>query len=109
MLARVNLKRPLLKTKGLSTYHVDLFCQILLGKTNVKINAENGYTQKSHIVIDHTRKVMYKLLALEGLSRSVYMERVIYPRRYSFWWKSLFDKHRVMLMQIAIKPIFYNE
>lgn len=100
--------RPLLKTKKFSSLHIELFEQILLGKTNRDINKAYGYTQRSHAVVDHTRKVMYKLLAMEGLCRKDYVDRVVYPREYVFWWKKVLDMHHQALMKIAIKPEYYN-
>lgn len=103
----VNLTRPILKTKGFSTLHIDIFNFILMGKTNREINSLLGYSERSHAVVDHSRKVMYKLLAYEELCRKDHASRVVYPRDYQFWWKKLFDKHRDKLMQIAIEPAFY--
>ncbi|TWR25230.1 hypothetical protein FPZ43_17320 [Mucilaginibacter pallidiroseus] len=100
--------RPNLKTKGFSTLHIDIFRYILVGKTNREINAMLGYTERSHAVVDHSRKVMYKLLAIENLCKRDYTDRVVYPREYQFWWKKLFDKHLEYLMGIAIEPEFYD-
>ncbi|RYU91400.1 hypothetical protein EWM62_05515 [Mucilaginibacter terrigena] len=104
----IALTRPNLKTKGFSTHHIDIFSWILLGKTNREINTMLGYTERSHAVVDHSRKVMYKLLALEELCRMDYNGRVIYPRSYNFWWKKLLDKHMKTLLSVAIAPGFYE-
>ena len=98
---------PLLKSRGLSTFHIEILCQVLLNKTNRKISLENGYSVKSHSVLDHSRKVMYKLLAIEGLTRSAYQDQVKHPRKYLFWWKNLLEKNKVQLDKIAICPEFY--
>jgi hypothetical protein len=100
--------RPILKTKGFSTLHIDIFTHILHGKTNREINTLLGYTQRSHAVVDHSRKVMYKLLAMEGLYKRDNMDRVVYPRNYQFWWKKLLDKHLKALLAVAIEPGFYE-
>lgn len=100
--------RPLLKTKRFSSLHIELFEQVLLGKTNRDINEAYGYTRRSHAVVDHTRKVMYKLLAMESLCRKDNMERIVYPREYCFWWKKLLDSHRDNLNRMAIKPEYYD-
>jgi hypothetical protein len=104
----IALTRPTLKTKGFSTHHIDIFNWILRGKTNREINMMLGYTKRSHAVVDHSRKVMYKLLALEELCKKDYKDRVIYPRNYQFWWKKLFDKHMQTLLSVAIAPGFYE-
>jgi|GEM_PF-1895437 len=104
----IAVTRPNLKTKGFSTHHIEIFIMILVGKTNREINSVMGYTQRSHAVVDHSRKVMFKLLALEGLSKREHAERVVYPRNYLFWWKKLFDKHTKALMAVAISPKFYD-
>ena len=101
--------RPLLKTKKFSSLHIELFEQILLGKTNRDINHTYGYSQRSHAVVDHSRKVMHKLLAMESLSRKEHADRIVYPRQYCFWWNKLLDTHRVELTRIAIKPEYYEE
>lgn len=101
--------RPLLKTKKFSSLHVELFEQVLMGKTNRDINHLYGYTQRSHAVVDHTRKVMYKLLAMENLSKREYADRVVYPRDYCFWWKKILETHREALLKMAIKPEYYHE
>jgi hypothetical protein len=93
----IAITRPTLKTKGFSTHHIDIFSYILLGKT-----------KRSHAVVDHSRKVMYKLLALEELCRKDYQGRVTYPRQYQFWWKKLLDKHMSALLSVAIAPGFYE-
>jgi hypothetical protein len=100
--------RPLLKTKKFSLLHIELFEQILLGRTNRDINQAYGYTMRSHTVVDHTRKVMYKLLCMENLPKREHDEKIIYPRRYCFWWKQLLEKHRGCLSQKAIMPEFYT-
>lgn len=100
--------RPNLKTKGFSTLHIQIFMMILLGKTNKEINSLFGYTQRSHAVVDHSRKVMFKLLALENLPKRQSSEQVVYPRNYQFWWKKLFDKHQKTLLEMAISPAFYE-
>ncbi|MBD1395329.1 hypothetical protein [Mucilaginibacter glaciei] len=102
-----NLTRPILKTKGFSTLHIDIFNFILMGKTNREINMMVGYSERSHAVVDHSRKVMYKLLALEELCKKDYTVRVVYPRNYQFWWKKIFSKHHDALMATAIAPEFY--
>ena len=102
------ITRPNLKTKGFSTLHIDIFTYILSGKTNREINIMLGYTARSHAVVDHSRKVMYKLLALENLCKKDYTCRVIHPRDYQFWWKKLFDKHQAALLSMAIQPEFYS-
>jgi hypothetical protein len=99
--------RPLLKTKSFSTLYIKIFEQILLGKTNREISRMFGYSLKSHVVVDHSRQVMYKLLSLENLSKKDYEQQVIYPRKYLFWWKMLLDKHMIELLIKAIKPQFY--
>jgi hypothetical protein len=104
----IAITRPTLKTKGFSTHHIDIFGYILLGKTNREINLMLGYTKRSHAVVDHSRKVMYKLLALEELCRKDNKNRVTYPRQYQFWWKKLLDKHMPMLLSVAIAPGFYE-
>ncbi|HEK19897.1 MULTISPECIES: hypothetical protein [unclassified Mucilaginibacter] len=101
--------RPTLKTKGFSTHHIDIFNLILLGKTNREINQALGYTKRSHAVVDHSRRVMYKLLALEELGRKDHHDRVVYPRNYQFWWKKLLDKHMGILLSVAIAPGFYDD
>jgi hypothetical protein len=104
----VALTRPTLKTKGFSTHHIDIFKLILRGNTNREINRMLGYSKRSHAVVDHSRKVMYKLLALEELCRKDYEERIVYPRKYQFWWKKLLDKHMLTLLKVAIAPGFYE-
>lgn len=101
--------KPYLKTKGLSTYHIELFSQILLDKTSRKIGIEYGYTSQSHSVTDHCRKVMYKLMALEGLSRADHYEQLKYPRKYLYWWKDLWSNHKDKLYELAIEAKFYSE
>jgi len=98
----------LLKTRGLSTHHLEIFEEILIsGKSNEALNVYFGYTQKSHCVVDHSRKVMCKLLGLEGLSKTEFKECIIHPKLYKFWWKKLLDKHRDELTSIAIKAEYY--
>jgi hypothetical protein len=95
-----------LKTRGLSTHHIEIFEEILIsGKSNEALNIYFGYTKKSHCVVDHSRKVMYKLLGLEGLPRSAFKERVIYPKSYKFWWNKLLHKHK--LIKLAVKAEYY--
>ncbi|MEN0052434.1 MAG: hypothetical protein AAGC65_02145 [Mucilaginibacter sp.] len=101
--------KPFLKTKGFSTFHIEIFNQILLDKTNRRISIEFGYTIQSHSVVDHSRRVMYKLLALEGLSRADHYSHLKYPRKYLFWWKNLLDKNRDKLYACAKEPKFYIE
>lgn len=112
MITKINLiamTRPNLKTKGFSTHHIDIFNMILLGKTNREINMLLGYSRRSHAVVDHSRKVMYKLLALEDMPRKENEPRIIYPRKYQFWWKKLLQKHMQTLLSIAIAPCFYDD
>jgi hypothetical protein len=100
--------RPVIKTRKFSTIQVEIFEQVLSsGKTNQVLNVQFGYTQRSHAVVDHSKKVMYKLLAFENLSRSEYQERIIYPRRYSFWWNNLLKKHKQRMLEAAIKTEYY--
>lgn len=100
--------RPFLKTKKFSKFHIELFEQILQGKTNRDINKIYGYSQRSHAVVDHSRRVMYKLLAMEGLSRKDYLEEVIFPRRFCFWWNKLLTQHHHALVNNAIDPQYYQ-
>lgn len=109
MEAKLYTSKHRLKTKGLSTHHIELFSQVLLDKTSRRIGIEYGYTSQSHSVNDHCRKVMYKLLALEGLSRAECHNETKYPRKYLFWWKNLLGKHRSRLYEIAIEAKFYIE
>lgn len=104
----LSASRPLLKTKGFSTLHLQIFEYILIGKTNREINRMLGYTTRSHAVVDHSRKVMYKLLAMEDLHKADFTERVIYPRKFQFWWKKLLNKHKAELQLMAIAPKFYK-
>jgi hypothetical protein len=100
--------RPLMATRGFATLHIEIFEQILLsGKTNRDLNLQFGYTRKSHCVVDHSRKVMYKLLALESLTREEHKERIINPRKYKFWWMKLLNTHREFLLSRAIKTNYY--
>jgi len=101
--------RPLLRTKKFSTQHVEIFEHILSGKTNKSINAHYGYSERSHSVADHARKVMYKLLVQEGLSKRDHIAQVTYPRKYCFWWKKVLEKHKPSLMGMAIKPEYYDD
>jgi hypothetical protein len=102
--------RPNLRTKQFSTLHIEIFEQILMsGKTNWELNKQFGYTKRSHCIVDHSRRVMYKLLALEKLTRDENMEKVIYPRIYKFWWKRLLDNHKEALLVKAIKPVYYEK
>lgn len=103
------INRPLLKTRGLSTHHLDIFEYILMGKSNREINRIIGYSKKSHAVVDHSRKVMHKLLALESLPCRAHADQVIFPRNYCFWWKNIYTKHKEYLHSIAIKPEYYDE
>jgi hypothetical protein len=107
MQVKMHSKRPWLKTKGFSTFHIEIFNQILLDKTNRSISMDYGYSIQSHAVVDHSRKVMFKLLALEGLSRAQYVDYVKHPRNYLFWWKYMLDKYKDKLYTVAIKPEFY--
>jgi len=104
----ISSNRQVLKTKGFSTLHIDIFDQILHGKTNREINSVLGYSERSHAVVDHSRKVMYKLLAYEGLCKKDNKDRVTFPRSYQFWWKKLLDKHMERLLSVAITPGFYE-
>ncbi|PAW95297.1 hypothetical protein CKK33_18035 [Mucilaginibacter sp. MD40] len=104
----IAITRPTLKTKGFSTHHITIFSMILHGKTNREINQLLGYTKRSHAVVDHSRKVMYKLLALEELCRKDHRAHVVYPRKYQFWWKKLLQKHMEVLLSVAIAPCFYG-
>ena len=102
--------RPNLRTKQFSTLHIEIFEQILVsGKTNWELNKQFGYTKRSHCIVDHSRRVMYKLLVFEKLTREENMEKVIYPRVYKFWWKRLLDNHKEALSAKAIKPAYYEE
>ena len=102
--------RPNLRTKQFSTLHIEIFEQILVsGKTNWELNKQFGYTKRSHCIVDHSRRVMYKLLVLENLTREENMGKVIYPRVYKFWWKRLLDNHKETLSAKAIKPAYYEE
>ena len=103
-------RRPKLKTKKFSTLYIEIFEQILYsGKTNWDLNIVFGYTKRSHCLVDHSRKAMYKLLILENLTREENMERVIYPRIYKLWWKRLLGKHKNVLLTKAVTPIYYDE
>jgi hypothetical protein len=103
----VSVNRPILKTRGFSILHIEIFEQVLNRKTNREINCMFGYTKKSHTIVDHSRKVMYKLLAMENVSKKDYIEYIVYPREYCFWWKKLLEKHKSALLNKAIKPEFY--
>ncbi|WP_419801431.1 hypothetical protein [Mucilaginibacter sp.] len=100
--------RPHLKTRKFSTLHIEIFEQVIdSGKTNRVLNERYGYTLRSHKIVDHSRTVMLKLLALEGLCKREYMDKIIYPRTHDFWWKNLFYKHRKLLMINVVTPQFY--
>jgi hypothetical protein len=100
--------RPLMNTRGFSTLHIEIFEQILAsGKTNRDLSEQFGYTRKSHCVVDHSRRVMYKLLALESLTKSEYKDRIVYPRTYKFWWMKILVKHRKALFDQAIVSNYY--
>ena len=102
--------QPYLRTRRFSTLHIEIFEQILIsGKTNRALNQQFGYTKYSHCVVDHSRKVMYKLLTMENLTRAGYHDRIVNPRLYKFWWKHLLDKHKEALMCKAIQPEFYHK
>jgi len=102
--------RPNLRTKQFSTLHIEIFEQVIVSsKTNWELNKQFGYSKRSHCVVDHSRKVMYKLLTFEKLTRAENMGKVIYPRKYKFWWKRLLDKHRKALLAKAIIPAYYEE
>jgi len=102
--------RPNLKTKQFSTLHIEIFEQILTsGKTNWDLNKQFGYTKRSHCIVDHSRRVMFKLLAMEKLTREENMDKVIYPRVYKFWWKRLLDMHKDALLAKAITAVYYQE
>jgi hypothetical protein len=102
------LCRPNLKTRHFSTLHIEIFEHILFSdKTNEQLNIQFGYTQKSHCVVDHSRKVMNKLLVLDGLKKSEFKAMVVSPRRYRLWWRRLLTKHRVSLFRMAVIPSYY--
>jgi len=102
--------RPHLKTRKFSTLHIEIFEQVIgSGKSNRMLNERYGYTLRSHKIVDHSRTVMLKLLALEGFCKREYMDRVTYPRTNDLWWKNLLCKHRKVLMMNAIEPEFYNK
>jgi hypothetical protein len=103
----ISLNRPLLKSRGMSTHHIEIFELMLARKSNREINQIMGYSQRSHAGVDHSRKVMYKLLALESLCRKDYIRQVAFPREYCFWWKNILLKHVNFLMTYAIKPEYY--
>jgi hypothetical protein len=101
--------RPKLRTKKFSTLHIEIFEQILIsGKTNWDLNRQFGYTKRSWSVVRHSRRVMYKLLALENLKREEYKQKVIFPRESKFWWKRLLDKHRPALLKNAVTALYYE-
>ena len=104
-----SFSRPLLRTKGFSTLHIYIFELILLDKTNREINKLLGYSQRSHMVVDHSKLVMNKLLAYENLCRKEHNDQVVYPRKYMFWWKKLLIKHYDKMQVKAIKPQYYSE
>lgn len=99
--------RPFLKTKKFSKLHIEIFEHILQGKTNRDINKIYGYSQRSHAVVDHSRKVMYKLLAMENLLKRDHTEKIVFPRRYCFWWNKMLTQHYAELTGIAIDPQYY--
>ncbi len=102
--------KPNLRTKKFSTLHIEIFEQILTSdKTNRQLNVEFGYTRKSHCVVDHSRKVMYKLLTLENLKKETCMDMVIYPRSYKLWWRNMMSKHKKTLLTKAVLPEYYDE
>lgn len=101
--------RPLIKTRKFSTLHIEIFEQLLIsGKSNRDLNLQFGYTEKSHSVIDHSRKVMYKLLSFENLGKSEYRNRVIHPKKYREWWSDLLKRHKDKIAAIAIEPEYYE-
>ena len=101
--------RPVIKTRKFSTLQVELFEQILFsGRTNQDLNIQYGYTRRSHAVVDHSRKAMYKLLVFEDLSRSEYKERVTFPRQYAPWWTQLLNKHKERMLEMAIEAEYYE-
>ena len=104
----VHINRPILKTRGFSLLHIEIFEHILNQKTNQEVNQLYGYTRRSHTVVDHSRKVMFKLLAMENCCKKDHSAHVIYPRDYRFWWKKLLEKHKTELISKAIKPEFYT-
>ena len=97
------LHNPALKTKALSTHHVDVFELVLNGKSAGDINRVFGYSNKPDIITAHSRIVMLKLLRLENLPAKAYIKQLSRPRNYCFWWKSLLIKHKDLLMVIAIR------
>ncbi len=99
--------RPFLKTKKFSKLHIEIFEHILQGKTNRDINKIYGYSQRSHAVVDHSRKVMYKLLAMDGLLKREHAEKITFPRRYCFWWNKILNQHYKDLLAVAIDPQYY--
>jgi hypothetical protein len=102
--------RPYLRTRRFSTLHIEIFEQILIsGKTNLALGQQFGYSRYSHCVVDHSRKVMYKLLALDNLTKAEYHDHIVYPRLYKLWWKPLLNKYREALMCKAIQPEFYHQ
>lgn len=107
--AKLCLTRPKLKTKGFSTYHIYIFELMLLKKTNKEINEMLGYTKRSHAIVDLSRKVMCKLLAMENLSKKDHGKYIVYPRDYCFWWKKLIYKHQKGLRKIAVEPMYYKQ
>jgi hypothetical protein len=81
--------RQIIKTRKLSTLHMEIFEQLLVsGKTNRTLNLQFGYSEKSHVVVDHSRKVMFKLLALENMSKNELQHRIVYPNYINFGGKS---------------------
>jgi len=91
----------------MSTHHIEIFELMLAGKSNREINQMMGYSLRSHAGVDHSRKVMYKLLAMESLCRKDYIKQVASPREYRFWWKNILLRHVDFLQALAIKPEYY--
>jgi hypothetical protein len=101
--------RQIIKTRKFSTLHIEIFEQVLVsGKTNRALNLQFGYTEKSHVVVDHSRKVMFKLLALENMAKNEFQHQIVYPRIYKFWWKKLLAKHEQHMLSIAIQVEYYK-
>lgn len=102
--------RQIIKTRKFSTLHIEIFEQLLVsGKTNRALNLQFGYSEKSHVVVDHSRKVMFKLLALENMSKNEFQHRIVYPKLYKFWWKMLLARHEKNLLSIAIHVEYYKD
>lgn len=105
-----NKNRPHLKTKQFSTLHIEIFEQLLIsGKTNWDLNRQFGYTKRSHSVVDHSRKVMFKILVLENLKREEHIKQIAFPKKYKFWWKRLLDKHKTALFKKAVVALYYEQ